>query len=73
MDIRGLIPGLPVNLNTATVDELAMLPGVGDVTAKRIIAARRSLGGVTSVDQLTEVKWIGKVKLDKIRRLVTVD
>lgn len=72
-DIRGLIPGFPVNINSASLDDLMLLPGIGPATARRIIEKRASLGGFTSVAQLTEVKWIGKVKLDKIRNLVTVD
>lgn len=72
-DIRGLIPGFPININTATAEELTALPGVGDATAARIIEKRRELGGFASVEQLTEVRWVGKVKLDRIRSLVTVD
>jgi competence protein ComEA len=72
-DIRGLIPGFPVNINSASLDELMVLPGIGPATARRILEKRAYSGGFTSVEQLTEVKWIGKVKLDKIRELVTVD
>ncbi len=72
-NIRGLIPGFPVNINTATADDLTMLPGVGPATARRILDKRRELGGFASVEQLTEVKWVGKVKLDKLRGLVTID
>ncbi len=71
--IRGLIPGFPININTATAEELTALPGVGDATAARIIEKRRELGGFASVEQLTEVRWVGKVKLDRIRSLVTVE
>ena len=55
------------------MEELTALPGVGDATAARIIEKRRELGGFASVEQLTEVKWVGKVKLDRIRDLVTVE
>ena len=71
--IRGLIPGFPVNINTATADDLKMLPGIGGATAKRILDKRRELGGFASVEQLTEVRWVGKVKLERIRDLVTVE
>ncbi|GMR05412.1 MAG: hypothetical protein BMS9Abin24_230 [Thermodesulfobacteriota bacterium] len=70
--IRGLIPGFPVNINTATAQELTMLPGVGSAIARRILDKRVALGGFASVEQLTEVKWVGKVKLERLRGLVTV-
>ena len=72
-NIRGLIPGFPVNINSATADELTILPGIGSATAKRIVDKRHELGGFASVEQLTEVRWVGKVKLDRIRDLVTVE
>jgi len=71
--LRTLIPGFPVNINTATAGELKMLPGVGPATAARILEKRDELGGFTSVEQLTEVRWVGKVKLDRMRGLVTVE
>jgi len=71
--IRGLIPGFPVNINTAASEDLLMLPGIGSATAERILDKRRELGGFTSVEQLTEVKWVGRVKLERIRSLVTVE
>lgn len=67
-----MLPGFPIDINTATEEDLAMLPGIGPKTAARIIEKRKELGGFTSVDQLTEVKWVGKVKLEKIRNLVTI-
>lgn len=50
-----------------------MLPGIGEKTAIRIIEKRTELNGFRSVDDLTEVKWIGKVKLERIRGLITVN
>lgn len=56
-----------VNINTATKAELETLPGVGDVTAQRIIEYRNTIGGFTSVEQLLEVERIGEKTLDKLR------
>ncbi|MBI5491707.1 MAG: helix-hairpin-helix domain-containing protein [Deltaproteobacteria bacterium] len=67
-----MLPGFPIDINTATAEDLALLPGIGPKTAARILEKRKELGGFTSVDQLTEVKWVGKVKLEKIRNLVTI-
>jgi competence protein ComEA len=67
-------PGRPaaVNLNTATVQQLDALPGVGPVTAAAIVAWRDANGKFTSVDQLAEVDGIGPARLEKLRRLVRV-
>ncbi|ADD45102.1 helix-hairpin-helix domain-containing protein [Stackebrandtia nassauensis] len=65
-------PGEPVNLNKATEDELATLPGIGPVTAASIVEYREQSGGFDSVDQLTEVDGIGPATLDKLADKVTV-
>jgi competence protein ComEA len=61
-----------VNLNTATVQQLDALPGVGPVTAAAIVAWRDANGKFTSVDQLAEVDGIGPGRLEKLRPLVRV-
>jgi competence protein ComEA len=65
-------PGEAVDLNTATVEQLDALPGVGPVTAAAIVAWRQSHGKFTSVDQLAEVDGIGPARLEKLRPLVRV-
>lgn len=67
----GQVPSGPVNLNTATVDELDALPGVGPATAAAIVAYRDTNGPFASVEGLAEVRGIGPAKLDAIRGLVT--
>jgi competence protein ComEA len=62
----------PLDLNTATADELDGLPGVGPATAKAIIDARAKRGRFGSVDDLLEIRGIGPAKLDAIRDLVRV-
>ncbi|MDT5106151.1 MAG: competence protein ComEA [Mycobacterium sp.] len=64
-------PG-PVNLNTATPEELDALPGVGPVTAAAIVGWRDANGRFTSVEQLGEVDGIGPARLEKLRDLVHV-
>jgi competence protein ComEA len=61
-----------VNLNSATVQQLDALPGVGPVTAAAIVAWRDANGKFTSVDQLAEVDGIGPARLEKLRSLVRV-
>ncbi|CQD17337.1 helix-hairpin-helix repeat-containing competence protein ComEA [Mycobacterium lentiflavum] len=70
-------PGRPkageaLDLNTATVQQLDDLPGVGPVTAAAIVSWRQANGRFTSVDQLADVDGIGPSRLDKLRALVRV-
>ncbi|KAA0100337.1 ComEA family DNA-binding protein [Mycolicibacterium sp. P1-5] len=65
-------PAEPVNLNTATVEQLDALPGIGPVMAASIIAWRDANGKFTSIDQLGDVDGIGPARLDKLRALVRV-
>ncbi|MCV7191535.1 ComEA family DNA-binding protein [Mycolicibacterium brumae] len=62
----------PVNLNTATIEELDALPGVGPVTAGAIVSWREANGNFTSVDQLAAVDGIGPARLARLRELVAV-
>jgi len=68
----GSASGGVVNLNTASVDELDSLPGVGPATAQAILDYRRQHGKFRSVDQLLEVRGIGDAKLRQIRPRVRV-
>lgn len=52
----------PMNLNTATAEELQVLPGIGEVLAQRIVAYREQIGGFRNLEQLLEVNGIGTVK-----------
>ena len=65
-------PAGPVNINTATADQLDVLPGVGPTTAAAIVAHREQHGPFQSVDQLGDVRGIGPAKLEALRGLVTV-
>jgi competence protein ComEA len=64
--------GEVLDLNTATVEQLDALPGVGPVTAGAIVAWRQANGKFTSVDQLADVDGIGPARLEKLRPLVRV-
>lgn len=65
-------PATRTNVNTADVQELQKLPGVGPATAAAIVAQREKSGPFRSVDDLLEVRGIGEVKLEGMRDLVTV-
>ncbi|SDK70267.1 competence protein ComEA [Nocardioides sp. YR527] len=65
-------PGAGVSLNTASMEELETLPGVGPVTAQAIIDWRTTNGAFTSVDELLEVDGIGPKTYDTLAPLVTL-
>ena len=64
--------GAPVDLNTATMEQLDGLPGIGPVLAQRILDWRVANGRFTVVDELGEVSGIGDATLADLRPLVTV-
>jgi competence protein ComEA len=66
----GGTPG-PVDLNSATVEQLDALPGVGPVLAQRIIAWREAHGGFRSIDDLQQVPGIGARKFSDLKALVS--
>ncbi len=64
--------GAPVNLNTATVDQLESLPGVGPATAKRILEYRQKIGGFKKIEELMNVRGIGEKAFLRLKPRVTV-
>jgi competence ComEA-like helix-hairpin-helix protein len=65
-------PLKPVNINAATSEELQQVPGIGPMTAEKILQMRKSYGAFKSVDDLLAIKGIGKKRLDKMRKYLTV-
>ena len=62
-----------LDLNTATLEELQALPGIGPKLAKQILDYREECGKFFSVDELLEVPGIGEKKLEAIREMVKVN
>jgi len=60
----------PVHLSTATLDQLDSLPGIGPVTAQKILDYRAKHGAFSSVDELDAVPGIGPSRMDQLRDLV---
>ncbi len=60
----------PVHLSTATAEQLDALPGVGPVTAQKIVDYRMQHGTFSSVDELDAIPGIGPAKIDQLRGLV---
>lgn len=65
-------PSAPVNLNTATAEELRTLPGVGEATAAAILEDREANGPFTSVEDVMRVSGIGEKKFAKMRERIRV-
>jgi competence protein ComEA len=63
--------GAPVSLSTATLEQLDALPGVGPVTAQKIIDYRTEHGSFASVDELDAVPGIGPKRLEQLREALT--
>ena len=65
------IEGYRININTATVEELDMLPGVGPALALRIIEHRLVYGPYQSIYELLEVEGLGETTLDRFKDYIT--
>ena len=73
LSIPSLTYAAPVDLNTADVATLTSLKGIGPAKAEAIVAYREANGPFTRVEQLTEVKGIGSVILEKNRSDLVVN
>src|SRR5947208_15794506 len=65
-------PLKPININTAASEELQQVPGIGPATAEKILQMRKSYGTFKSVDDLLAIRGIGKKRLEKMRKYLTV-
>ena len=63
----------PLNINTATAEQLDTLPGIGPVLAQRIVDYRTANGGFRAVEELLNVSGIGNAKLMEILDEITVE
>jgi competence protein ComEA len=61
-----------VNLNTATMEQLQTLPGVGPATAQRILEYRQQNGSFKKIEELMNVRGIGEASFLKLKALVTI-
>ena len=72
MSAKKPLPAHPINLNTATMEQLEELPGVGPVTAKSILDFRKKSGPFKRIEDLLAVRRISKKRFQKMAPYVTV-
>lgn len=65
--------GSQLNINTASLEELDSLPGIGPAIGQRIIDYRNNVGGFKSVEEITQVSGIGEATLAKFKDQITVE
>ena len=66
----GAAPAGPISLNTATVEQLDQLEGIGPTTAQKILAWRQEHGGFSSVDDLRQISGIGPKRFESLKEKV---
>ena len=66
------LPDMRLDLNAASLDELRVLPGIGEALAERIAADRAQVGPFRSLEELTRVHGIGEKTIEHIRPWVVV-
>ena len=66
-------PDSPININTATQVELESLPGIGPVTAQKIIEYRETNGPFIGIEDIQKVSGIGPATFEKLKDLITVE
>ncbi len=72
VDAQKKPPAKPIDINVANLKELQELPGVGQVTAQRIVDMRQKSGRFRRVEDLLAIRGISQKKLDAMRPYVTV-
>jgi competence ComEA-like helix-hairpin-helix protein len=70
---KSLALGVSIGINSATVDDLIILPGIGPKLAEKIIEYRKFKGRFKNPNDLKKVDGIGKKKLESIRQLISLD
>ena len=62
----------PVNINTATMQQLETLPGIGPATAQRIIEYRQKSGGFKKIEELMNIRGVGEKSFLTLKALITL-
>ncbi|MDD2361746.1 MAG: helix-hairpin-helix domain-containing protein [Oscillospiraceae bacterium] len=71
--IQTAVPSGKTNINTASVEQLITLKGIGEVYAQRIIEYRESHGSFDSIEEIMNIKGIGEKRFADIKDFISVD
>ena len=71
MEAKKLIVfSIPLNLNRVSVEDLCLIPGIGEPLAREIVTYRERRKGFRSVEELKNIKGIGETKMDAVQKLL---
>jgi competence protein ComEA len=70
---RKLALGMPIDLNRSTEEELLLVPGIGEVTAKKILELKSKKISFTKIEEMMEIKGIKEKKLARLRLYLYVN
>jgi competence protein ComEA len=70
--VKKVSPDNPLDVNRATLSQLDTLPGIGPVTAQRIIDYRIKVGRINAIDELKKISGLGGLKFEEIKLLLRV-
>lgn len=71
--LSGSVNNPNININSAGIEELSLLPGIGKITAEKIVAYRLKHGDFIQISDLTKVNGIGNKKFEKIKKFIKVE
>ena len=64
---------IPIDINTATAEDLVLIPGIGETSAKALITYRTARGGFTDIDEIKSIHGFGEGRLKMIKRYLVLD
>ncbi len=64
---------MPIDINTATAEDLVLIPGIGETSAKALIAYRTARGGFKNIDEIKSIRGFGEGRLKTIKRYLVLD
>lgn len=70
---KSLALGIPIGINSAGIDDLVVLPGIGNTLADRIVRYRENRGRFRYIEEIKRVRGIGEKKFEYIRPLISLD
>ena len=68
MNARKMALNIPININKATLEDLMLIPGIGETTALRIIQFRESAGGFHTLEDLMKIRGIKEKKFEHLKK-----